>query len=188
MLLPFNPMNPWRRLQLTRRLRRGSGEVLPAWALGELSLSAAQAAWLQRTLFGWYALPLREGLSPRGAPLALPALIERLSAQGLALRACRLAEPAALCRGDVVWLADDAAARLFGEDAALGGGLALVVEAGTELLRLSPALAAQALSCRGAELRGQLAGWVLRSHLQGGNGVAAATTDRAWAEGLAVAA
>ncbi len=165
MLLAFNPMTHVRRLQQARRLRRGAGLELPAWALGEVTLSAAQAAWLQRALFGWFALPLRQGLPARGAPVSLQAVTVQLAAQGLHLRACRLGDPGVLQRGDVIWLADDTAARLFGASAAQGGGLALVVDAGAEVLRLSPALAPDALSCRGVDLRRQLGGWVLRAQV-----------------------
>ncbi len=165
MILAFNPLTHLRRLQQARRLRRGAGHELPAWALGEVTLSAAQAAWVQRALFGWFALPLRQGLPAQGAPMRLQALTVQLAAQGLQLRACRLGDPGVLQRGDVIWLADDAAARLFGDSAAQGGGLALVVDAGAEVLRLSPALAPDALSCRATDLRCHLGGWVLRAQM-----------------------
>jgi hypothetical protein len=162
----FNPLTHLRRLRQARRLRRGSGHELPAWALAEVSLSAAQSAWLLRTLCGWHALPSR-GLDSAGAA-PLVDLITRLADHGVLLGACRVADARALCRGDVVMLGDEVGARLFGGPAIAGGGLALVIDAGAQVVRLSPALAPDPLSCRLAELQAAWPGWVLRSRLHPG--------------------
>lgn len=139
--------------------------MLPAWALTEVSVGLAQASWLQRCLCSWHALPVRAAMTTGDAAVPLSALIDNLAQQGVLLRACRLADARGLARGDVVMLVDDAASRLFGAAAAAGGGMALVIDAGAHNVRLSPALAAEAHSCRAADLQGALAGWVLRSQL-----------------------
>lgn len=168
MTLTFNPMTHLRRLRQARQLRLGSGHELPAWALAEVRFSAAQAGWLLRTLCNWHALSPR-GATPAGdAAVPVADLMESLSQRGISLRACRLADAQGLRRGDVVMLGDDAANRLFGGPAAAGGGMALVIDAGPRILRLSPALVPDPLSCRCTELRGLLVGWVLRSQLQPG--------------------
>lgn len=164
----LNPLTHLRRLRQARRLRRGAGDEMPPWALAEVELSAAQAAWLLRAVCSWHALPSR-GLAAAGiGAAALVDLITRLADHGVLLGARRMADPRALCRGDVVMLGDDAAARLFGGPAVAGGGLALVIDAGVQVVRLSPALAPDPLSCRLAELQAAWPGWALRSQLQPG--------------------
>ena len=175
---------PWRRLRQARQLRKGSGLALPSWALAEVTFSPAQAHWLLRTLCGWHAVPLRAAPPAAASAVPLVDLVAQLAVRGIELRACRLADARALGRGDVVILGDGAASRLFGDAAAAGGGMALVIDAGSHTLRLSPALAPDPLSCRGHELQGSLVGWVLRSELR-----QRLRHDRgAWDEALALAA
>lgn len=183
--LAFLRCLPWRRLRQARHLRKGSGLALPSWALAEVTLSPAQAQWLLRTLCGWHALPLRAA-PPTAAAAQVPLvdLMAQLATRGIELRACRLADARALGRGDVLILGDGAAARLFGDAAAAGGGMALVIDAGSHTLRLNPALAPDPLSCRGHDLQGSMVGWVLRSELR-----QRLRQDRGgWDEALAVAA
>ena len=177
------PLRRWRRSRQARRLRRGGGPVLPAWALSELMLSPLQAHWLLRTVCGWHALPLRDARPPAGAAVPLVDLRACLAGRGVDLRAWRLADARSLARGDVLILGDDAAARLFGGPAAAGGGMALVIDAGAHTLRLSPALAPDPLSCRCRDVQGSLAGWVLRSELQ----PALRGARQGWGEDLAIA-
>ena len=180
----LNPLTHLRRLRRARRLRQGSGHVLPAWALAEVNLSAAQAAWLLRTVCSFHALPVR-GLGVAGSAIVpLVDLVTQLADRGVLLGACRVADLRALARGDVVMLGDEVAARLFGGPARAGGGLALVIDAGAQVLRLSPALAPDPLSCRVAELQGAWPGWVLRSRLRSDLQHAAA----AWSASAAAAA
>lgn len=161
----LNPLTHLRRLRRARLLRRGSGHEMPAWALAELNLSATQAAWLLRTVCGWHALPLR-GLAAADAGAApLAGLVARLADHGVLLGACRVADARAMRRGDVVMLGDEVALRLFGGAAIAGGGLALVIDVGAQVARLSPAGAADPLSCRVGELQAAWPGWVLRSQL-----------------------
>ena len=154
----------WRQRWRARQVLRACGVGLPDWALSEVTFSPPQAAWLHRSLCLWH---LRAGadrpLHGHG-PMPLAQVTGGLARQGIALQACRLADPRALRRGDVLVLSDAAARRLFGEAAIGGGGLALVVEAGSQAVRLSPALSPRALSCSVDKLHGALAGWVLRSH------------------------
>ena len=155
----------WRQRWRARLVLRACGTGLPAWALSEVTFSPPQAAWLHRSLCLWH---LRAGADrpPHGdGPVPLPGVAAGLARRGIALQACRLADARALRRGDVLVLSDAAARRLFGEAAIGGGGLALVVEAGTQAVRLSPALSPRALSCSVDKLHGALAGWVLRSHV-----------------------
>jgi hypothetical protein len=161
----LHPIHLLRRLRRARQLRRGCGDALPAWALTEVSFSRAQASWLQRCLCGWHAVPVRAAMAGAGQAVPLAVLVDTLAEQGVQLRACRLADARGLARGDVLMLADAAAQRLFGAASAPGGGMALVIDAGEHNVRLSPALAANAVSCRTADLHGALAGWVLRSQL-----------------------
>jgi hypothetical protein len=180
----FNPLTHLRRLRQAQYLRRGSGHVLPSWALAEVDLSAAQAAWLLRAVCGWHALPAR-GLNVTGSgAVPLVDLVARLADHGVLLGACRVADLRALHRGDVVMLGDEIAERLFGGPAIAGGGLALVIDAGAQVLRLSPALAPDPLSCRVAELQAGWPGWVLRSRLRSDIQRAAA----AWSASAAAAA
>lgn len=162
----FNPLAHLRRLQQARRLRRGDAPELPAWALSELELSTLQANWLLRSLCGWHALPWRA--LAVDAPSPLRELIARLADHGVLVGARRVADARGLCRGDVVMLGDAVAARLFGGAAVAGGGLALVVDAGAQVVRLSPALAPDPLSCRLHEVQATWPGWVLRSRLHQG--------------------
>jgi hypothetical protein len=152
-----------RRLRHARAWRRATQAALPACALAELNLGAAQAAWLLRTVCSWHALPVQGTADVAGTTLPLALVMQRLAARGVQLQACRLAQAQDLQRGDVLMLADDAAQRLFGGPLVSGGGMALVIDAGSSHLRLSPALAPDPLSCRWADVRGSLAGWVLRS-------------------------
>lgn len=168
MSAPINPLTHLRRLRQARRLRRGCGHELPRWALAEVRLDAAQAAWLLRTVCSWHALPSRRLATAEPGPAPLRDLIARLADHGVQVQACRAAEVRALRSGDVVMLGDDPAGRLFGGPAALGGGLALVIDAGAQVVRLSPALAPDPLSCRVDELQCAWPGWVLRSRLEAG--------------------
>ncbi len=83
----FNPLTHLRRFHQARRLRQGSGHQLPAWALGEIKLSPAQAAWLMRSVCSWHALPRRGaaavGCPADGAAVPLVDLMVRLADQGL---------------------------------------------------------------------------------------------------------
>lgn len=161
-----NPFHFLRRLRQARALRRGSGHALPDWALAEVTLGADQAAWLLRTVCHWHALPVQGTADVAGPTVPLAAVTARLARRGVRLQACRLASTRDLSRGDVLMLADDAAQRLFGGPPVAGGGMALVIDVGSSHLRLSPALAPDPLSCRWVDVRGSLAGWVLRSRLQ----------------------
>lgn len=169
----------WRRRRLARHVLRACGLGLPAWAVSEVTFSPPQAAWLHRSLCLWH---LRAGADralaqdAASAAVPLPALCSALARHGIALQACRLADPRALQRGDVMVLSDAAARRLFGEAAIGGGGLVLVVEAGHSMLRLSPALSPRPLNCPVDKLQGALAGWVLRSQV-----VAEPAGQRRWA-------
>lgn len=177
---------PWRHLRHLRRApprRNAAAVALPAWALAEVTLSPAQAHWLLRSLCGWHALPLRDEGAWFGRAVPLVELMTSLAARGVELCACRLADPRSLARGDVLILGDEAAARLFGGPAAAGGGMALVIDAGTQTLRLSPALAPNPLSCRCRDVQGSLVGWVLRSELH----PALRGSCQGWGEDLAVA-
>lgn len=174
---------PWRRLRLARPRRSAPAAALPSWALAELTLSPAQALWLLRTLCAWHALPLRDAPPWSGSAVPLVELMSRLTARGVELRACRLADARSLVRGDVLILGDGAATRLFGGPAAAGGGMALVIDAGTHTLRLSPALAPDPLSCRCRDVQDSLVGWVLRSDLR----PALRGSRPGWGEDLAAA-
>lgn len=171
----------WRQRRLARHVLRACGLGLPDWAVSEVAFSAPQAAWLHRSLCLWH---LRAGadraLAQAAAPANVPlsALRSGLARHGIALQACRLADPRALQRGDVVVLSDAAARRLFGEAAIGGGGLVLVVESGRHTLRLSPALSPRPLNCTVDKLHGALAGWVLRSRVMA---EPAGPWRRAWA-------
>jgi hypothetical protein len=183
MNLAFLRALPWRRLRQARARRKASGVALPSWALAEVTLSAAQAQWLLRTVCGWHALSLRDVAPWVGRAVPLVELMTSLAARGVELRACRLADAQSLARGDVLILGDDAAARLFGGPAVAGGGMALVIDAGSHTLRLSPALAPDPLSCRCRDVQGSLVGWVLRSDLQ----PALRGSRQGWGEDLAIA-
>lgn len=180
----YNPLTHLRRLRQAHRLRRGSGHELPAWALAEVNLSAMQSTWLLRTICGWHALPTRGLVVTDQAAAPLRDLIVRLAAHGVLLAACRVADARALCTGDVVMLGDEAAVRLFGCPAMAGGGLALVIDAGAQVVRLSPAGAPDPLSCRVTELQAAWPGWVLRSQLQ----TSLRPRGGGWGEELGVAA
>jgi hypothetical protein len=162
----FQLLNSLRQLRLARLLRRACGADLPGWALAEVSFSPAQADWLLRTLCGWHAQAWRADAPVPAGPMPLAALRQGLARRHIQLRACRLADPRALARGDVVLLTPAAMQRLFGPDVERGDGLALVIECGSESLRLRPAGGAAALSCRSADLHGALVGWVLRSRVE----------------------
>ena len=185
--LSWPPLRQWqqrrqmRRRHQTHQWHQGSGRALPRWALSEVTFTPAQAQWLCRTLCAWHALPWRDNRPWDGPAVLLASLTARLAAQGIDLRACRLADARALNRGDVLILGDEAAARLFGAAAGMGGGMALVIDAGPHTLRLSPALAADPLSCRSRDLHGSLLGWVLRGDLQ----PALRGTRQGWGEDLA---
>lgn len=165
----------WRQRLLARRVLRACGLGLPAWALSEVEFSAPLAAWLHRSLCLWHVRAGADRPLPTVAAVPLSTLSTSLARQGIAVRACRMAHPRRLQRGDVLVLSDPAARRLFGEAAIGGGGLALVVEAGTQFVRLSPAMSSRALNCPVDKLHGALAGWVLRSQV-----LAAAPAGPAW--------
>jgi hypothetical protein len=169
-------IEPWRQRWRARRVLRACGTGLPAWALSEVTFSPPQAAWLHRSLCLWHLRAGADRPLQGYGPVPLPGVTAGLARQGVALQACRLADPRALRRGDVLVLSDAAARRLFGEAAIGGGGLALVVEAGSQAVRLSPALSPRALSCSVDRLHGALAGWVLRSQVAGD-----AADRRGWA-------
>ena len=166
MSIDFNPLTRLRRWRQTQLLRRDCGLDLPGWALAEVSFTPVQAQWLLRSLCAWHALPLRHAAAPATAAVPLAALGPQLADLGITLRACRLADARALHAGDVLIVVDDAAQRLFGDACMQGGGLALVVAAGSQTVRLSPALAPDPLSCRCTDLQGALVGWVLRSQVR----------------------
>lgn len=168
----------WRQRRLARFVQRACGLGLPDWAVSEVTFSAPQAAWLHRNLCLWHLQAgadraLSQAAAP--APVRLSALCAGLARYGIALQACRMADPRALQRGDVVVLSDAAARRLFGEAAIGSGGLVQVLEAGRPNLRLRPALSPRPLSCPADKLQGALAGWVLRSHV-----VAEPVARRTW--------
>lgn len=167
MTLPISVPTPWvarwRQRWRARQLLRACGGSLPAWALSEVSFSPPQAAWLHRSLCLWHLRAGADRPVPGPGPVPLSRVTDGLARFGVALQPCRLADPRALRRGDVLVLSDAAARRLFGESAIGGGGLALVVEAGSQAVRLSPALSPRALSCSVDKLQGTLPGWVLRS-------------------------
>ena len=154
----------WRQRWRARQVLRACGGGLPAWALSEVTFSPPQAAWMHRSLCLWHLRAGADRPLHGYGPVPLSKVTDSLARLGVALQACRLADPRALRRGDVLVLSDAAARRLFGEAAIGGGGLALVVEAGSQAVRLSPALSPRALSCSVDKLHGALAGWVLRSH------------------------
>jgi hypothetical protein len=153
----------WRQRWRARQVLRACGGGLPAWALSEVSFSPPQATWLHRSLCLWHLRAGADRPQHGHGPVPLAQVTDRLARLGVALQACRLADVRALRRGDVLVLSDAAARRLFGEAAIGGGGLALVVEAGAQAVRLSPALSPRALNCSVDKLHGALAGWVLRS-------------------------
>lgn len=156
----------WQQRRLARRLRRSCGADLPAWATSELHFTPPQADWLHRSLCLWHrrALPARRGRDD--TLTSLPQLAQALGGQGVRLQACRVVRPAAVRSGDVMLLSDAAARRLFGEHALGAGGLALVVQAGSQALRLIPALACGAVHCPVEQLQGLWPGWVLRSQAE----------------------
>jgi hypothetical protein len=175
MMPAFQPLTHLRRLgawRAARRLPATGLRPIPIWALGEVTLSAAEAAWLQRAQLCCFGLPARAAASS-GASVGLGEAMAPLVQQGLVLRACRLDDVRALQRGDVVWIEGLPAA----PD---GARLALVVDAGADWVRLSPALADGLLSRRHAELRGLVGGWMLRAEsgapAQGGD----SDWDSAW--------
>lgn len=154
----FQPLTHLRRLGALRAARRPPADGLrpiPIWALAEVTLSAAEAAWLQRAQLCCHGLPARSAAPTQGR-VGLVETLAPLLQQGLVLRACRLDDVRALRRGDVIWL--------HGQPAAADGDrLALVVDTGADWLRLGPALADGPLTCRHAELRGLAGGWLLRT-------------------------
>jgi hypothetical protein len=171
----FQPLSPLRRLRALRAARqpRPTGlRAIPIWALGEVTLTAAEAAWLQRAQLCCFGLPARTAVSTR-ACVSLGEALAPLAQLGLALRACRLDDVRALRRGDVIWL--DGPPATAGE-----GRLALVVDAGADWLRLSPALADGPLTCRHAELRGLAGGWMLRAESGAPTPAADSDWDPAW--------
>lgn len=175
MMPAFHPLTHLRRLGAWRAARRlpGTGlRPIPIWALGEVTLTAAEAAWLQRAQLCCFGLPARAA-APSAASVGLGEALAPLVQQGFVLRACRLDDVRALRRGDVIWL--------DGLPAAPDGArLALVVDAGADWLRLSPALADGPLTCRHAELRGLAGGWMLRADCGAPAQGADSDWDSAW--------
>lgn len=174
----FQALSPLRRLRALRAARqpRPTGlRAIPIWALGEVTLTAAEAAWLQRAQLCCFGLPARTAVSTRTC-VSLGEALAPLVRQGLVLQACRLDDVRALQRGDVIWL--------DGLPAAPDGARpALVVDAGADWLRLSPALADGPLTCRHAELRGLAGGWMLRAE----SGAPAQGADSDWDPAWSVA-
>jgi hypothetical protein len=166
MVIPIlNRLLRWRRP--ATRQRFSAGDPLPGWALGDLSLSSAQLSWLHRSVLSWHAVPLKREtpISDTGWPLAR--IAQWLAQDGIELHACRVTGLRSIERGDVLMLRDADALRLFGSVAVGGGGMALVIDAGPERLRLSPALASGPSSWRGRDIAPALVGWVLRSRYVG---------------------
>lgn len=148
---------------LRLRSRRGAGPTdVPApepAGFGRVHVTPTQALWIVRTLLAWHTLPSR-GVVPVDAPRVPLADVARWAGdRGVLLKLERVAGVHRLQRGDLVALRSDAGASVPGIV------LALVIEAGPERLRLSPALARDPIDCRARDLRGRLAGWVLRGQL-----------------------
>lgn len=173
----FNPLDFLRRLRVVRRPRPTGLRPLPIWALGELRLTAAEAAWLQRAQLCCLGLPTRVEPRSRTSP-SLGETFAPLAQHGFVLQAFRFDDLRLLRRGDVIWL--HAAATVREGTADPGGRLALVVDAGADWLRLSPALADGPLTRRHAELRGMTGGWLLRAELRSPAPTVAAHWDPGW--------
>lgn len=180
MHLLHQPLAWWRRARRVRALRRHGGHVLPGWALAELMLPAAQAAWLLRSLCRWHAVPSADTAAGTG-PLSMPQLAERLAARGVLLQACRAGTVQALQRGDMLVLADGAVAQLSGQAGTDEGDLVLVLGVSAHELSLALPARSQALRCAPAQLQAVLAGWVLRSQLQPGHAPTGSELDSEWA-------
>lgn len=147
------------------RLRGRHGAASPAApaplpaAFDRVHVTPTQALWIVRTLLAWHALPSR-GALPIDAPRVPLADVARWAGErGVVLKFDRVAGVPHLQRGDLVALRSEAGASVPGIV------LALVIEAGPDRLRLSPALAREPIDCRARDLRGRLAGWVLRGEL-----------------------
>lgn len=160
---PFQPLALLRRLRHARAFRSGCGLELPGWALTEVRFSLEQAAWLHDSLCSWHARRARPGGLPSAQSVSMLELSVSLAERQVRLRACRLADARALRRGDVAVLGRPAVQALLGSPGDTGGGLALVIEAGAQTLRLRAAGAGDAVTCRTEVLNGALLGWVLRS-------------------------
>lgn len=180
MTLLHRPLSWLRRVRLVRALHRDGGHVLPRWALAEVTLPAAQAAWLLRSLCRWHAVPAADTAAGTGA-LSVPQLAERLADRGVLLQACRAGTVQALRRGDLLVLADGAVAQLSGQAGSAEGDLVLVLGVGPDGLSLAVPAVSQALHCTPAALQAVLAGWVLRSQLQPGHAPTGSELDSEWA-------
>lgn len=176
-MLDLNPLTHLRRLRSARRRRLARVRELPNWALGEVTLTASESVWLQRALLCCFGLPAHAAARPAGA-LTLRDAVAGLAARGLDLRVRRLDDAHALRRGDVVWLARALGARAG--PAGTAGGLALVVDAGSGWLRLSPALADGPLTCTHGELQRLLGGWVLCARARPAGPAAVDNWDPSW--------
>lgn len=124
-----------------------------------LHVTPTQALWIVRTVLAWHALPSRCSLPIDSPRVALHDVAAWAAERGVTLRLQRVGSVAQLQRGDLVALRGNADAQVPGLV------LALVIEAGPERLRLSPALARDPIDCHARDLRGRLAGWVLRGEL-----------------------
>jgi hypothetical protein len=163
MLASIRPLALWHRLRRAKALRSSCGLELPVWALNEVCFSPVQAAWLQESICAWHARRAMAGWPSSAGQVSMLDLSVALAERQVRLRACRLSDAGALRRGDVAVFGLHPAQRLLGVSSDTGGGLALVIEAGSQFVRLRAAGQVDAVTCRTADLKGALLGWVLRS-------------------------